>query len=118
VFACYIDEIANSPSKLIQARFSLLLGYFSDLLFTEEPEAFRRTFFFMYQKVNLAGQDKVLALQTIDTLKTIACDKDLVKRIKEANLIPDMIELIKQSIQVIEHPDYFEFVKDFMVSFS
>ena len=103
VLAKFINEISKSSSKLIQVRFSLFLGYFSDLLFQNDLGAFKSTFMFLYQNVNLIGEDEVIALQTIDTLKTIACDKELIDRFVNANLIPEMCQLIKQSILTIQH---------------
>ena len=55
----------------------------------------------MYTNANLAGEDTVLALQTIDTLKTIAGDKDLIKRFKSQNMVPYLASMIKESILTI-----------------
>ena len=94
----YIGEIINNESKLVRARYALFLGYLVDMLYKDRDEAFRETIFFLYRSVNLRGEDKAIALQSIDTLKTVTCDQDLFPRIEKANLLPEMIKLIRESI--------------------
>lgn len=91
VFTHYIDEILNNESKLVKARYALFLGYLIDVLFKKDPEAFKSTLFFLYKSVDLQGEDKVIALQSIDTLKTVTCDQDLIPRIMKMDLLPTMV---------------------------
>lgn len=77
----YIQEIINNESKLVKARYALFLGYLVDMLYKDREDAFRETIFFLYRSVNLKGEDKAIALQSIDTLKTVTCDQDLIPRI-------------------------------------
>lgn len=70
----YINEIIKNESKLVRARYALFLGYLVDMLYKDKDDAFRETIFFLYQSVNLKGADKAIALQSIDTLKTVTCD--------------------------------------------
>lgn len=90
----YIQEIINNESKLVKARYALFLGYLVDMLYKDREDAFRETIFFLYRSVNLKGEDKAIALQSIDTLKTVTCDQDLIPRIQKAKLLPEMIQLI------------------------
>jgi hypothetical protein len=57
------------------------LGYLIDVLYKENENAFRDTIFFLYKSVDLQGEDKAIALQSIDTLKTVTCDQDLIPRV-------------------------------------
>lgn len=70
----YINEIINNESMLVRARYALFLGYLVDMLYKDKDDAFRDTIFFLYRSVNLKGEQKAIALQSIDTLKTVTCD--------------------------------------------
>mmetsp|Transcript_12871 Transcript_12871/g.21770 ORF Transcript_12871/g.21770 Transcript_12871/m.21770 type:complete len:724 (-) Transcript_12871:115-2286(-) len=117
VLSYYINEITVGGSTLAKVRYTLFLGYFSDILFVNDPEAFKMTLSFLYSNVNLQGEEKAIALQSIDTLKTIACDKDFIPRYTKTGMLPKLIEMINCSILIIEHPDYFDFVKEFIQTF-
>jgi hypothetical protein len=114
----YIGEIINNESKLVRARYALFLGYLVDMLYKDREEAFRETIFFLYRSVNLRGEDKAIALQSIDTLKTVTCDQDLFPRIEKANLLPEMIKLIRESIQNIQNHEYLDFIQDFIQTYG
>jgi hypothetical protein len=118
VFTHFIDEIINNDSKLIRVRYSLFLGYLIDVLFKKEPTAFRDTILFLYTTVDLVGDDKAIACQSIDTLKTVVCDNDLQPRVIELDLIPVLIEKIQGSIATIQNHEYMDFVNDFLASYS
>ena len=62
VFTYYIDDILNHESKLVKVRYSLFLGYLIDVLYKENPEAFKSTIQFLYKSVDLQGEDKAIAL--------------------------------------------------------
>ena len=81
VFSYYVEEILHNDSKLIKVRYALFLGYLIDVLFKNDENAFKGTVFFLYKSVNLQGEDLAIALQSIDTLKTVTCDQDLVPRV-------------------------------------
>jgi hypothetical protein len=53
---------------------------------------------FLYTAVDLVGEDKAIALQSIDTLKTVVCDQDLIPRITQLDLLPALLEKINFSI--------------------
>lgn len=81
VFNHFVEEIINNESILVRARYALFLGYLIDVLYKNDPVAFQSTLFFLYKSVDLQGEAKVVALQSIDTLKTVTCDQDLLPRI-------------------------------------
>jgi hypothetical protein len=58
---------------------------------------------FLYTAVDLVGEDKAIALQSIDTLKTVVCDQDLIPRITELDLLSTLLEKINFSIQHIKN---------------
>lgn len=53
---------------------SLLLGYYADMLFKKYPEAFLKIINFLITSISLTGANKVIALQSADTLNTIISD--------------------------------------------
>ena len=114
----YINEIIYNESKLVRARYALFLGYLVDMLYKDKDEAFRETIFFLYKSVNLKGEDKAIALQSTDTLKTVTCDQDLFPRVQKANLLPDMIKMIHESIQTIQNHEYLDFIQDFIQTYG
>ena len=82
ILAKNIDQILNQGSTLLRVRMSLLLGYYADMLFERYPEAFNKVIDFLIQSVGLHGEQKVVALQSADTLNTIISDKDLIPRLE------------------------------------
>jgi hypothetical protein len=96
----------------------LFLGYLVDVLFKNDKEAFKNTLLFLYRSVDLQGEDKVIALQSIDTLKTITCDQDLVPRIVGQGLLPTLVQMIVNSVGTIQNFEYLEFLQDFMSTYS
>mmetsp|Transcript_24382 Transcript_24382/g.37784 ORF Transcript_24382/g.37784 Transcript_24382/m.37784 type:complete len:219 (-) Transcript_24382:1528-2184(-) len=87
----YVSDIVNSESPLIRCRYSLFLGYLVDVIYKTNVEAFKQTILFLYGSVNLGGREKAIALQSIDTLKTVTCDHDLIPRFQQANLLPELL---------------------------
>jgi small-conductance mechanosensitive channel len=73
---------------------------------------------FLYTSVDLEGEDKALALQSIDTLKTVVCDQDLVPRISELNMLPELLNKISVTIGTIKNVEYMDFLNDFLVSYA
>lgn len=73
---------------------------------------------FLYKSVDLQGEDKAIALQSIDTLKTITCDQDLIPRIQEMGILPDLVSMMITSIATISNFEYMEFVNDFIITYK
>lgn len=118
VFTYYNQEILNNDSKLIKVRYSLFLGYLIDVLYKDDPQCFVNTILFLYNSVNLTGENKAIALQSIDTLKTVTCDHDLIPRFQQQGILPQLVSLVQQSVLTIQNDEYLDFVQDFLVTFS
>jgi hypothetical protein len=91
---------------------SLLLGYYADMLFEKYREPFLKTMDFLIQSVNLTNQEKVIALQSADTLNTIISDKDLIPRLSPE--IPRIIETLNALNLKVHISLYFGFLLDFV----
>jgi hypothetical protein len=57
-----IDVILSSESLILKARMSLLLGYYADMLFKSNKEAFLKVMYFLVRSTMLTGNEKVVAL--------------------------------------------------------
>ncbi len=79
---------------LMKARMSLLLGYYADMLFLKYEEAFVKVMDFLLESLSLNGPQKVVALQSADTLNTIISDKDLIPRLKPH--LPRLIRVLNE----------------------
>jgi hypothetical protein len=111
-----IDRIlANGPeigSILMKARMSLLLGYYADMLFLKYDHAFVKVMDFLLESLSLSGPQKVVALQSADTLNTIISDKDLIPRLKPH--LPRLIKVLNECNMKIGIKLYFSFLQDFV----
>jgi len=97
---------------LLRVRMSLLLGYYADMLFEKYPEAFNKTMDFLIQSVALVGEQKVIALQSADTLNTIISDKDLIPRLEPQ--LPRIMKILNDCNLRIHINLYFSFLLDFI----
>lgn len=91
---------------------SLLLGYYADMLFSKHDDIFIKVFNFLISSVALYGGEKVIALQSADTLSTIIADKDLIPRLSPH--LPQLIQTLCQCNTVITIKLYFDFISDFI----
>jgi hypothetical protein len=91
---------------------SLLLGYYADMLFKKYVDAFVKVIDFLVKSVALHGKEKVIALQSADTLSTIVSDKDLIPRLEPH--LPGLLMTICQLNHNITVKLYFNFVLDFV----
>ncbi len=107
-----IDKILSERSILMRARMSLLLGYYVDMLFEKNRSAFLKTVDFLIKSVALVKEEKVIALQSADTLNTIISDKDLIPRLKPE--VPRLLEILKECNLRINIALYFNFLLDFV----
>jgi len=101
-------------SVVLRARFSLLLGYYADMLFSKHNEAFIKTMDFLFHSVGYENKtpETVIALQSIDTLNTVVSDSDLAPRLEP--MLPRIVEILCQLTGVICYPAYFEFLSEFV----
>lgn len=118
VLAINIDRILGIGASaevgvvLMKARMSLLLGYYADMLFTKYESAFVKVMDFLLESLSLNGPQKVVALQSADTLNTIISDKDLIPRLEPH--LPRLIKVLTQCNQKIHIKLYFNFLQDFV----
>lgn len=97
---------------VLRARFSLLLGYYADMIFNEFSGAFKKTIQFLFESVGyLQPYESVIALQSIDALCTIVSDSDLAPRLEP--MLPRIVEIINILIATNKYPSYFEFLLEF-----
>lgn len=91
---------------------SLLLGYYADMLFEKHEDAFVKIIDFLIKSVALLGEQKVIALQSADTLNTIISDKDLVPRLEPH--LPRILTVLNECNLKIQIKLYFNFLQDFV----
>ena len=107
-----IDRLLGNGSEigniLMKARMSLLLGYYADMLFQKYETAFVKVMDFLLESLSLSGAQKVVALQSADTLNTIISDKDLIPRLKPH--LPRLIKVLNECNQKISIKLYFSFL--------
>lgn len=96
----------------MKSRMSLLLGYYADMLFLKYESAFLKVMDFLLESLSLSGPQKVVALQSADTLNTIISDKDLIPRLEPH--LPRLIKVLNQCNQKITIKLYFNFLQDFV----
>lgn len=87
-----LGHTSNQGIILMRARMSLLLGYYADMLFKKYEPAFLKVVDFLITSVALTGEQKVVALQSADTLSTIVSDVDLVPRLEPH--LPRLLEVM------------------------
>lgn len=91
---------------------SLLLGYYADMLFRDHHEAFMKIVSFLITSISLTGDQKVIALQSADTLNTIISDDDLIPRLRPE--LPKLISVLNECTQRIQIKLYFNFLLEFV----
>jgi hypothetical protein len=101
-------------SVILRTRFSLLLGYYADMIFNEHNEAFGKTMDFLFCSVGYDSKspESVIAIQSIDTLNTVVSDSDLAPRLEI--MLPRIVEILGQLTMLITYPSYFEFLSEFV----
>lgn len=118
VLAHYNEDLLASDSKLVRVRYALLLGYLIDMMYKDEPPQFRGAIIFLLRSVMLQGEDTAIALQSIDTLSNVIGDGELKNRIVQCGLVDELVQSVCQAVPIMQHPRYFEFVQDFLVTYQ
>ena len=78
-----MDDFANARAVILKSRFSLLLGYYADILFTNDPNAFKQTMEFLIEGIgHKEGIDEVIARGCVDTIAIVVTDHDVAPRLK------------------------------------
>lgn len=97
---------------VLRARFSLLLGYYADMIFCDFHGAFKKTMHFLFESVGYTqSYEAVIALQSTDALCTIVSDSDLAPRLEP--MLPRIVEIINSLTAQNKYPTYFEFLTEF-----
>lgn len=73
---------------------SLLLGYYADMLFKKDNDKFIIAMNFLIESLSFTGDQKVIALQSADTLNTIISDSDLIPRLEPE--IPALLKILNE----------------------
>jgi hypothetical protein len=86
--------LQNALAVILRQRFSLLLGYYADMLFLEHNEAFIFSMQFLFESVSFGKNtiESVIALQSIDSLSTVVSDGDLAPRL--TSILPDIVKIL------------------------
>ena len=101
-----------AKAVIVRVRLSLMIGYYGDLLFENQLDSFKKTTSFLFESVGIVeGPERVVGLQSIDTLKTITVDSDVAKRYLA--FLPEIVQWITQLIATSSIPQFFEFVLEF-----
>lgn len=108
------DPLERAKTILVRARLALMLGYYADMLFVKHNAAFEKTMNFLFESVNFQKDtlQHVIALQCIDTLCTVVSDSDLAPRL--TLLLPTIIVICNNLTPVVQLPQYFEFLLEFV----
>lgn len=112
-----MDHFANAKAILLKNRFSLLLGYYADILFTQNQEAFKQTMEFLIEAIgSTKGIDEVVARGCVDTIAIIVTDQDVAPRLKlYLDYIVSQLILLLNTVEFI---NFFEFLCDFVKLFA
>ena len=101
----------------MKSRFSLLLGYYADILFTQDPEAFKRTMEFLIEGIGFTqGIGEVIARGCVDTIAIVVTDHDVAPRLKQ-HLDYIVIQLIRL-LDTVTFVNFFDFMNDFIKLFA
>ena len=102
---------------LLLNRFSLLLGYYADILFTKNQEAFKQTMEFLIDAIgHTDGINEVVARGCVDTIAIIVTDEDVAPRLKlYIEYIVQQLALLLDSVTFV---NFFDFMNDFVKLFA
>ena len=113
----HLHILYNGESLLIKCRMALMLAYYADTLFQHNEDLFIQTVEFLVKSMHLYdGEQKALALQAADTLKTIIADVDLVMRIE--TFINKLVVDFSQMVSTTQLPGYFDIMMTIVQSYS
>jgi hypothetical protein len=112
-----MDDFSNAKAVILLNRFSLLLGYYADILFTHEQDAFRQTMEFLIEGIgNTQGIDEVVARGCVDTIAIVVTDHDVAPRLKLYldTIVGQLVKLLDTVVFV----NFYEFMVDFIKLFA
>ena len=111
-FASFCD----CSSVLIKCRFALALGYYADNLFQQHHDLFIKTIEFLIKNLALESTERVLALQSADTLKSIISDQDMVNRLEL--FINKVLPHLSTMVGTMSLPAFFDILSSIITSYS
>jgi len=98
-------------------RFSLLLGYYADILFTKNQEAFKQTMEFLIEAIgHTEGIDEVVARGCVDTIAIIVTDQDVSPRLKL--YIEYIVQQLVFLLDSVTFVNFYDFMNDFVKLFA
>ncbi len=103
-----LEQILSQNSIILRCRMSLLLGYYADMLFKKDNTKFITAMNFLIKSLSFTGEQKVIALQSADTLNTIISDNDLIPRLEPE--IPALLMILNECTKKIQIKLYFNFL--------
>jgi hypothetical protein len=107
------NALIVAKAVILRSRMSLLIGYYGDMLYVNNFEAFKKSTSFLFESIGMSqGAEKVVALQCVDTLKTIVVDSDIAKRF--LTFLPEIVLMITKLMESVNFPQFFEFVLEFV----
>ena len=78
-----MDDFENAKAVILKSRFSLMLGYYADMLFVQNQDAFRQTMQFLITSIGKTdGINEVIARGCVDTIAIVVTDQDVAPRLK------------------------------------
>lgn len=112
-----MDDFENAKAVILLNRFSLLLGYYADILFTQNPQAFQQTMEFLIEGIGLTnGIDEVVARGCVDTIAIVVTDHDVAPRLKDYldYIVAELVKLLDS----VNFVNFYDFMNDFVKLFA
>lgn len=112
-----MNDIEKAKTVVLRNRFSLLMGYYADMILKDSADSFFKTLVFLIDSIMLTeGVEEVVGRGCIDTLSIVVTDKDVVPRfVDHLDVIcTSLVKLILSSRYI----NFFEFLGDFIREFA
>ena len=110
------SKLLSSTSLLVKCRYALLMGYYADNMGQSGNSLFYDSICFIVRGIGSKGENKVLALQCIDTMKKIINDKDVIKKVTE--FLDQLIETLCAMIMDIDISSFFDILMLVITTYS
>ena len=112
-----MTEFDNAKSVILKNRFSLMLGYLADVLFSSDEMAFKQTIEFLIESIGQSeGIDEVVAMGCVDTVVIIVTDHDVAPRLLDH--LDYILTQLSQLIGRVKFVNFFDFINDFVKLFA
>ena len=112
-----MDSFENAKAVILKSRFSLLLGYYADILFNNDANAFKQTMEFLIEGIGAtSGIDEVIARGCVDTIAIVVTDHDVAPRLKE--YLDYIVIQLRQLLDTVTFVNFYDFMNDFIKLFA